>query len=62
MYKRQVFYLRSRGIGEEAARSILTYAFASDIVERIRVESVRQALRESLLSWIPHGEVVRDAT
>ena len=57
-----VFYLRSRGIGEEAARSILTYAFASDIVERIRVESVRQALRESLLSWIPHGEVVRDAT
>ena len=57
-----VFYLRSRGIGEEAARSILTYAFASDIVERIRVETVRQALRESLLSWIPHGEVVRDAT
>jgi Fe-S cluster assembly protein SufD len=57
-----VFYLRSRGIGAEAARSILTYAFASDIVERIRVESVRQSLRESLLSWIPHGEIVRDAT
>ena len=25
-----LFYLRSRGIGEEAARSLLTYAFASD--------------------------------
>ena len=29
-----IFYLRSRGIGEEAARSLLTYAFASDVVER----------------------------
>ena len=57
-----IFYLRSRGIGEVAARSLLTYAFASDIVERIRVEPVRQELREFLLDWIPHGEVVRDAT
>ncbi len=32
-----IFYLRSRGIGAEAARSMLTYAFASDIVERIKV-------------------------
>src|SRR6266545_1244910 len=32
-----IFYLRSRGIGEEAARSLLTYAFASDIVERIKL-------------------------
>ncbi len=57
-----IFYLRSRGIGEVAARSLLTYAFASDIVERIRVEPVRQELRDFLLDWIPHGEVVRDAT
>ena len=40
-----VFYLRSRGIGEEAARSLLTYAFASDIVERIKVEPVRHGPR-----------------
>lgn len=57
-----IFYLRSRGIGEVAARSLLTYAFASDIVERIRIEPVRQELRDFLLDWIPHGEVVRDAT
>ena len=57
-----VFYLRSRGIGEEAAKSLLTYAFASDIVERIKVEPVRLALRDFLLGWIPHGEIVRDAT
>jgi Fe-S cluster assembly protein SufD len=56
-----VFYLRSRGIGEEAARSLLTYAFASDIVERIRVEPVRKDLEEFLFARLPKGEVVRQA-
>jgi len=31
-----MFYLRSRGIGEAAARGLLTYAFASDLLGRIR--------------------------
>jgi Fe-S cluster assembly protein SufD len=39
-----LFYLRSRGISEAAARSLLTYAFASDIVSRIEVADVREAL------------------
>lgn len=56
-----VFYLRSRGIGQEAARSLLTYAFASDIVERIKVEPVRHDLEEFLFSRLPQGEVVRQA-
>ena len=43
-----VFYLRSRGIGEEAARSLLTYAFAADIVGRIKVPEVRRDLEEFL--------------
>ncbi len=56
-----VFYLRSRGIGLEAARSLLTYAFAADLIERTRVAALREGLQEYLLSWIPQGEVVRDA-
>ncbi len=56
-----VFYLRSRGIGLEAARSLLTYAFASDIIERIRVEPVRNELTEFLFERLPRGEVVRQA-
>lgn len=56
-----VFYLRSRGIGEEAARSLLTYAFASDIAERIKVESVRHDLEEFLFTALPKGDVVRQA-
>lgn len=56
-----VFYLRSRGIGAAAARSILTYAFAADIVERIKVERVRRDLEEFLFARLPQGEVVRQA-
>jgi Fe-S cluster assembly protein SufD len=56
-----VFYLRSRGIGEEAAQSLLTYAFAADIVERIRMPEVRRDLEEFLFRRLPRGEVVRQA-
>ena len=56
-----VFYLRSRGIGAEAAKSLLTYAFASDLVERAKVPALARELREFLFDWIPQGDVVRDA-
>jgi Fe-S cluster assembly protein SufD len=56
-----VFYLRSRGIGAEAAKSLLTYAFASDVVRRIAVEPVRHDLEEILFARLPRGEVVRQA-
>ena len=56
-----VFYLRSRGIGVEAAKSLLTYAFASDLVERAKVPALARELREFLFHWIPQGDVVRDA-
>lgn len=54
-----VFYLRSRGIGQEAARSILTYAFAADIVERIKVPALRTDLESFLFNLLPEGDVVR---
>ncbi|HEX2163103.1 MAG TPA: Fe-S cluster assembly protein SufD, partial [Thermoanaerobaculia bacterium] len=56
-----VFYLRSRGIGAEAASSLLTYAFASDVVQRIAIEPVRRDLEEFLFARLPLGEVVRQA-
>ncbi len=56
-----IFYLRSRGIGEVAARSLLTYAFAADIVERIRVAAVRRDLEEFLFRRLPRGDIVRQA-
>jgi Fe-S cluster assembly protein SufD len=44
-----VFYLRSRGIAEQAARHILTYAFANDVVERLKIEALRARLDEYLV-------------
>ena len=43
-----LFYLRSRGIAETEARSLLTYAFASEVVRRVRPEPVRARMREAL--------------
>ncbi len=52
-----LFYLRSRGIGEQAARSLLTYAFASDVVARVPVPAVRQALEAFLRDRLPQAPV-----
>ena len=43
-----MFYLQSRGIGRGDARSLLTYAFAQDIVDRIRIESLKSSLERVL--------------
>jgi Fe-S cluster assembly protein SufD len=45
-----LFYLRARGIPEDDARALLTYAFAGDIVNRIKVEPIRAELDHALLS------------
>jgi Fe-S cluster assembly protein SufD len=45
-----IYYLRTRGIGLEEARGLLTYAFANDIIGRIKVGPLRQQLEEGLLS------------
>lgn len=45
-----LFYLRTRGIGKEQARALLTFAFANDIVNRIKVEPVRIELERALLN------------
>lgn len=56
-----IFYLRSRGIGEEAAKSLLTYAFAAEVLDEFRLESVRKDLEEFLFTRLPKGEIVRQA-
>ena len=43
-----LFYLQSRGIGKRDARNLLIYAFAQDIVDRIKVQSLRDSLEHIL--------------
>jgi Fe-S cluster assembly protein SufD len=51
----QLFYLRSRGIDETIARSLLVHAFAHDVIERIRVASLRTRLEQILLARLQQG-------
>jgi Fe-S cluster assembly protein SufD len=37
-----MFYLQSRGLGKEAAHKLLVQAFASDVIEKIKIASVRK--------------------
>ncbi len=55
-----IFYLRSRGISEQAARNLLIYAFANELVDGIRVESLRTQLAELLFERLPHGELPQE--
>lgn len=48
-----LFYLRSRGIGEQDARNLLVFAFASEIVERMKLEPVREQVRRALFQAMP---------
>lgn len=50
-----MFYLRSRGIGEEEARDLLVYAFASDVVSRIRIAPLRALVEQHLGLRLPGG-------
>ena len=56
-----LFYLRSRGIGEEAARALLTWAFASDVVGRIGVEAIRAGITAFLQSRLPQAAEIQEA-
>jgi Fe-S cluster assembly protein SufD len=48
-----LFYLRSRGLGEAASRSLLTWAFASDVVGQMEVEPLRRAVERHLQVHLP---------
>ncbi|HVS63975.1 MAG TPA: Fe-S cluster assembly protein SufD [Thermoanaerobaculia bacterium] len=54
-----MFYMRSRGVDPEAAESLLTYAFASELVDRVHVPALREELERLLIERLPQGDVVR---
>ena len=55
-----LFYLRSRGIGQEAAKSLLTYAFASEMVNLIPLAPLRARVRELVTSRLPEWEKLKE--
>ena len=57
--KDAVFYLRSRGIGEQDARGVLIFAFANEMLNAVEPEFLRDHEREALFRFLPGDETVR---
>jgi len=51
----QLFFLRARGLDEVSARSLLTFAFAVDVLERIPSEELKQAIIRVIEKRLPQG-------
>ncbi len=51
-----VFYLRSRGIGGDEARRLLTLAFAGEVLDRIPLEDLRDELRQRVAEQLTTSE------
>lgn len=45
----ELFYLQARGINPELARSLLTYGFAEEVIEKIKIDSIKSQLDEIVL-------------
>jgi len=43
-----LFYLRSRGIGEDSARALLLIAFAQDIIDHIKIDALKEYLSKAI--------------
>ena len=50
-----IFYLRARGIGLEAARRLLTRAFANDVIARVSFGPAREQLESKLMTRLSEG-------
>ncbi len=55
-----LFYLRSRAIDEPTARSLLTYAFASEVVGQIKLQAIRERLEHIVLGKLPGTEQISE--
>jgi len=56
----ELFYLQSRGIGEEKARALLTYAFADEVISRMSLAPVREYLEQKIVGQLSSLENIRD--
>jgi Fe-S cluster assembly protein SufD len=50
-----IFYLRARGLDLQQARDMLIFAFAGDVLNRIRIDGLRKSLEDHFLSELPAG-------
>jgi Fe-S cluster assembly protein SufD len=56
-----LFYLRSRGVGEAEARSLLIWAFAAEMVDLVRPAGLRARAKALVAARLPAGARVLEA-
>jgi len=58
--ERELFYLRSRGLDPETARTMLTFAFADEVLERFANPHLLDQAKQEILRWLPGGDTLAD--
>ena len=51
----QEFYLKSRGLTDAATKEILTYGFATEVIESLPVESIKEDLKKAVETYTRRG-------
>ena len=51
----ELFYLESRGINPALARNMLTYGFAEEVIDRIKIDSIKRDLNQAVMSSLSFG-------
>ena len=57
-----MFYLRSRAIDEDTAKSLLTYAFADEVLKDISFAPVKNRLEYLIVGRLPDAALIREFT
>ncbi|NOQ77479.1 MAG: Fe-S cluster assembly protein SufD, partial [Methylococcaceae bacterium] len=55
--EKSIFYLQARCIDEETARNMLTFAFANEMIDKVKLKSLKVVLLDKLLQVFPQAGV-----
>ena len=55
-----LFYLRSRAVDEKTARSLLTYAFADEVISEINLKEIQNKLERLIIGRLPDSSLIRE--
>ncbi|HWN66451.1 MAG TPA: Fe-S cluster assembly protein SufD [Haliangium sp.] len=57
----QLFYLRARGVSEEQARALLTYAFVRELIDEVPHAPLARLLATAIRGRLPHGQSLAES-
>jgi Fe-S cluster assembly protein SufD len=58
--EKSIFYLQSRCVDEETARNMLTFAFANEMVDKVKIKGLHDRVLEQVLARFPQEGVKKE--